>query len=85
FWARGFDAADWPTIAVPGHLQLQGHGRPHYVNTQYPWDGHDAIQPPALPAANLVGCYVTDFIRGAAFDTAGADLVFDGVETAFSV
>lgn len=85
FFARDYDVADWREIAVPGHLQMQGFGAHQYVNTQYPWDGHADIRPPALPEDNLVGCYVRDFIPGALFDEAGADLVFEGVETAFYV
>lgn len=85
FFARDYDVSAWGEIAVPGHLQTQGHGAHQYVNTQYPWDGHADIRPPALPEANLVGCYVRDFSPGALFDEAGADLVFEGVETAFYV
>ena len=35
----------WDIIQVPGHIQLQGYDKPHYVNTMYPWDGHEAIYP----------------------------------------
>jgi beta-galactosidase len=85
FFGRDYDVSAWSEIAVPGHLQLQGHGAPHYVNTQYPWDGHADIRPPAIPEANLVGCYARDFIPGVILDDAGAELVFEGVETAFYV
>jgi beta-galactosidase len=85
FHDRDADVSDWPEIRVPGHLQLQGHGAPHYVNTQYPWDGHADLRPPEIPEANLVGCHVRDFVPGAAFDGRGVDLVFEGVETAFCV
>ena len=46
-------------INVPGHIQLQGYGQPQYVNTMYPWDGHNEIRPPEIPTEhNPVGSYV---------------------------
>ena len=53
----------WAKIEVPGHIQLQGgasypYGTPHYVNTQYPWDGHEDIHPGQIPQRyNPVGEY----------------------------
>ena len=34
-------------VTVPGEFQLQNPhwDMPHYVNTQYPWDGHEALKP----------------------------------------
>lgn len=41
---------DWDTLTVPGFIQMQSlqkpgqpYGTPHYVNTQYPWDGHEKL------------------------------------------
>ncbi len=38
----------WGKLTVPGFIQMQSlhlpgrpYGTPHYVNTQYPWDGHE--------------------------------------------
>lgn len=47
---KGFEAVDydchgWAQIPVPAHIQLQGYDTPQYVNTQYPWDGHEAVRP----------------------------------------
>ena len=62
FAAPEYDCAAWGEIDVPAHIQLQGHGAPHYVNTQYPWDGHEALRPPQIPVReNPVGCYVKHF------------------------
>ena len=36
---------------IRGHIQLQGWGRPQYVNTQYPWEGHEFRR----PAYSLLG------------------------------
>ncbi|NLI17413.1 MAG: DUF4981 domain-containing protein [Actinomycetales bacterium] len=62
FEAPDFDTADWDDIRVPGHLELQGYGRPQYVNVQYPWDGYEEIWPGQVPQRfNPVGSYVTRF------------------------
>lgn len=46
----------WDTLTVPGLIQLQSlkkpgrpYGTPHYVNTQYPWDGHEKLYPGQIP------------------------------------
>lgn len=57
-----FDRSGWDSIRVPAHIQLQGYDKPQYVNTQYPWDGHEEISPGAVPTKfNPVGCYATTF------------------------
>lgn len=85
FHEAGFDASGWAGIDVPGHMQLQGFGRPHYVNVQYPWDGVEALRPPQLPRDNLVGCHIRDFDlpEGGAEDR--VTLVFDGADAALHV
>ena len=70
FFSLDVDCRGWRTIPVPAHLQLEGYGRPQYVNTQYPWDGHEDVAPGAAPQKhNLVGSYVKyvtlpDFMAG---------------------
>ncbi|WP_230672418.1 glycoside hydrolase family 2 TIM barrel-domain containing protein [Rathayibacter sp. Leaf248] len=57
-----FDAGDWDTIPVPAHIQLHGYDRPQYVNTQYPWDGHEDLAPGQAPQRfNPVASYRTVF------------------------
>ncbi|NLO84676.1 MAG: DUF4981 domain-containing protein [Clostridiales bacterium] len=86
---KGFEAADydcenWSDIRVPGHIQMQGYGHPQYVNTQYPWDGHEEILPPAIPTEfNPVGSYVRYFEVPKAWDNSRVVISFQGVETAF--
>ena len=70
FFSLDVDCRGWKTIPVPAHLQLEGYGHPQYVNTQYPWDGHEDVPPSAAPQEhNLVGSYVKyvtlpDFMAG---------------------
>ncbi|MWV58983.1 glycoside hydrolase family 2 TIM barrel-domain containing protein [Rathayibacter sp. VKM Ac-2754] len=62
FEQPGFDAGDWDLIPVPAHIQLHGYDRPQYVNTQYPWDGREAIGPGQAPERfNPVASYLTVF------------------------
>ena len=35
FYGNDFDVSGFDDIKVPGHIQLQGYGKPQYVNTQY--------------------------------------------------
>ena len=61
--------ADWDTLTVPGFIQKQGlqepgqpYGTPHYVNTQYPWDGHEKLHPDQIPQDyNPIGEYQRSF------------------------
>ena len=37
FYKEDFDVSSWDKINVPGNWQLQGFGKPIYVNMQYPF------------------------------------------------
>lgn len=83
FWKADFDASGWDEIAVPGHMQLQGYGRPQYIDVQYPWDGAQALVPPQLPKDNPTGSYVRRFTLPEAWKGMRVVLTFLGVEAAF--
>lgn len=85
FAQPGFDISGWSDIAIPGHMQTQGFGRAWYVNTQYPWDGLEAIRPPEVAKTGVVGLHAHDFDFVPRADGGREILVFDGVETAFCV
>ncbi len=69
------------TVDVPGHLQLQGFcGAPQYVNTQYPWDGREALLPPQLPRENPTGLYARAFTLPETLYGRTLRLCFDGAE-----
>lgn len=40
FYEPDYDRGGFDTIAVPGHIELAGYDRVHYINTMYPWEGH---------------------------------------------
>ncbi len=86
FYRTDFDITGFDDIKVPGHIQLQGYGRPQYVNTQYPWEGQEQLVPPQIPEKrNPVGSYVKLFDVDKALIGKKAYISFQGVETAFYV
>lgn len=80
------DCRDWADIRVPAHIQLEGFDEPHYVNTMYPWDGHEAILPGQVPERfNPAGLYVKyvrvpEFMKGRP-----VYISFQGVESALAL
>lgn len=86
FYEADYDAKVWEEIKVPGHIQLQGYDAPHYVNTMYPWDGHEALKPPNVPKIhNPIGSYVKYFEVPREWDEQPVYISFQGVESAFYV
>ncbi len=74
--------ADWPTIRVPAHWQLEGHGSPAYTNVIYPIP----VDPPRVPAANPTGEYRREIEVPAAWLAEGRVVLrFEGVDSWFSV
>ncbi|KAJ4051173.1 Beta-galactosidase (Lactase) [Fusarium oxysporum] len=69
-------------IQVPGHWQLQGHGKPWYTNVQYPIP----VCPPYVPTENPTGTYRREFHvpTGWAADSQ-LRLRFDGVDSAYHI
>ncbi len=66
FEAEDYDVSRWDDITVPGNWQLQGFGRPIYVNMQYPFHrarpsvtGEPDKSWYAYDHRNPVGSYVT--------------------------
>ena len=86
FEQLSFDCKCWDDIMVPGHIQLQGYDVPQYVNIQYPWDGHEEINPGEIPSdfnpvANYVKYFtVPDNLRGE-----NLYISFGGVESGFAL
>lgn len=80
------DCSSWAEIKVPGHIQLQGYGRPQYVNYQYPWDGLEQVGTTQRPFGfNPVGCYVTTFCLPAFMRGKEIHISFDGAESAVAL
>lgn len=76
------ESDQWAAIQVPGHWQLQGHGRPHYTNTQFPIP----VCPPHVPTENPTGCYRRTFhVPSSWAEGDELRLRFDGVDCAYHV
>ena len=86
FYKTDFDITSFDDIIVPGHIQLQGYDKPQYVNTQYPWEGHEQLVPPQIPKKrNPVGSYVKFFDVDKELLGKKTFISFQGVETAIYV
>lgn len=95
FYESDYDRSGFDTIAVPGHIELAGYDRVHYINTMYPWEGY-VFRRPAYSEGNRtswedsfsgadynpVGSYVKEFDLDE--DLRGKRVVirFEGVEQA---
>lgn len=80
-----FDTSSFDSIQVPGHIQLQGYDKPHYVNTQYAWDAHEDVRPPSIPKKfNPTASYVKMFEIPKDWNES-VYISFQGIETAFVV
>lgn len=84
FYREDFNHRTWDSILVPAHIQMEGYGEPQYVNTMYPWDGHENIRAPKLPEdLNPVGSYVKEVVIPKEWDKKPVYISFQGVESAF--
>lgn len=55
------DIRSFDSIKVPGHFELQGYGKPKYVNQQYEWSGVEDVELGKSPKNNPCGIYFKDF------------------------
>lgn len=82
FEAEDFDCKGWEDIRVPAHIQMEGYDKPQYVNVQYPWDGHEAIEPGEIPTQfNPVANYVKYFTVPENMQGKRLFVSFQGVES----
>lgn len=86
FWAADYDVSSWDTIRVPAHIQLEGHDKPAYVNTQYPWDAQEDLKPGEVPEFfNPVADYVCLFTVPERLRGGELHVLFEGVESGFAL
>lgn len=67
------------TIKVPGHLELNGHGHPQYLNVVYPWEVFENLKYDEIPDKNPCVIYFKDI----EIDSLNYDYIleFNGFET----
>ncbi|KIK67422.1 glycoside hydrolase family 2 protein [Collybiopsis luxurians FD-317 M1] len=87
FQSPTFDSSNWADIAVPGMWQLQGFGRPQYINTVFPFPvDFDSDGTPSLPfEGNHTGSYVRHFTVPSEWEGTHVRLRFEGVDSSFHV
>ncbi|MHC9537826.1 glycoside hydrolase family 2 TIM barrel-domain containing protein [Dellaglioa sp. BT-FLS60] len=98
FYQPDFDASQFDSIKVPQHIELAGYEQLHYINTMYPWEGHEYRRPAfsefnqdhytgmfSEAAYNPVGSYLKHFDLASALQNQRVILRFSGVEQAMYV
>lgn len=45
FYENDYDISEFDEIQVPQHIELAGYDKIHYINTMYPWEGHEYRRP----------------------------------------
>lgn len=97
FYKEETGLKDPDEIQVPGHIELQGYDRIHYINTMYPWEGHMYRRPAytcdgqaktgmfSQAHYNPVGSYIRRFDLEETLKGKRIVLSFEGVEQAVYV
>ena len=81
FYTSEYDDSEWPELMVPSHWELNGYGKPHYTNVQYPFP----VDPPYIPSENPTGSYRRTFQYQASESDERVYLRFEGVDSSFHV
>ncbi|MCR1842091.1 glycoside hydrolase family 2 TIM barrel-domain containing protein [Murimonas intestini] len=98
FYKEEYDRSGFDEIQVPGHIELAGYDKIHYINTMYPWEGHRYRRPAGVPDDqhmgagmfseddyNPAGSYVTRFDLDEGLIGKRTVICFEGVEQAMYV
>ena len=96
FWQEDYDGSAFGEITVPGHIEMAGYDRIHYINTMYPWGGHYFRRPAHTEYGacegqfsgadyNPVGSYVKMFDLDGQLRGKRVIIRFEGVEQAMYV
>lgn len=77
FYREDYDMSAFGKIAVPGHIEMAGYGRIHYINTLYPWESFEFRRAPytGLPGARMEGMF-----SGADYNPVGSYVRFFDLE-----
>jgi beta-galactosidase len=85
FYQPSYSVKNWPSIRVPGDWQLEGYGKPIYLNYRYPFQPNSKkLDPPHIPQAfDPVGLYRTTFRVSKNWVGRKVFIHFGGVRSAF--
>lgn len=86
FQEEEYCCKSWDSIRVPAHIQMEGYDIPQYVNTQYPWEGKEEIEPGEIPTCfNPVASYVKYFEVPGQMEGKRVFISFQGAESGLVV
>lgn len=96
FYENDYDISEFDEIQVPQHIELAGYDKIHYINTMYPWEGHEYRRPAGTcnhigegmfseASYNPTGSYVRFFDLEEALIGKRVILSFEGAEQAIYV
>lgn len=96
FYEEDYDISGFDEITVPQHIELAGYDKIHYINTMYPWEGHEYRRPAGTCGStgegmfseakyNPVGSYVRTFDLEKSLVGKRIVLSFEGAEQAIYV
>lgn len=96
FYEQGYDLSEFGQIQVPQHIEMAGYDKIHYINTMYPWEGHEYRRPAGTcgetgegmfseASYNPVGSYVRTFDLNRSLRGKRIILSFEGAEQAIYV
>ena len=77
FYENGYDISEFDEIQVPQHIELAGYDKIHYINTMYPWEGHEYRRPAGT--CNHIG---EGMFSEASYNPTGSDVRFFDLEDA---
>lgn len=87
FYKTDYNVSDWAEIKVPGTWQMQGYGKPIYLNHPYDFNPYyDKLNPPHISNDyNPVGSYKRNFTVPENWDGREILINFEGVKSAFYI
>lgn len=86
FYKKNFNDRSWASIHVPGDWQLEGYGRPIYLNSDYPFHPKYPAHPPLIHQNyDPVGSYITAFTIPHDWKGRKIFIHFGGVKSAFYI
>ncbi len=98
FYKTDYDVSGFQEIEVPGHIELAGYDRIHYINNMYPWEGREFRRPDGCgldvpeqegqfskASYNPVGSYICRFDLNEELMGRKISICFEGVEQAMYV
>ncbi len=86
FYKTSYNVSKWASIPVPSDWQLEGYGRPIYLNFRFPFHPNYPAHPPLIPQDyDPVGSYRTTFTVPNDWDGREVYIHFGGVKSAFYI